>query len=55
MMSIEEAIRIAKAWAASARALERINKKAGYKFMARDAGNEAEVLEALVRACESAN
>jgi hypothetical protein len=51
-MSIKEAISIAKEWAASARALERINKKAGYTFMARDAGNEAEVLEVLISACE---
>ncbi len=49
-MGLHEAISIAKAWATSARALERINKKGGYHFMARDAGNEAEVLETIIAA-----
>ena len=52
MMSIEDAIKCAKRWADSARALQKICKSGGYKFMASDSGNEAEVLETLIAAIE---
>lgn len=52
-MEIDEAIERAKRWATTARALEKGAKNGGYKFMASDAGDEAEVLETLVRCAES--
>ena len=49
-MKIDEALERAKSWAARARALENACKNGGYRFMARDAGDEAEVLEVLIDA-----
>lgn len=51
-MELEEAIKNAKRWAASARALEKICRSGGYRFMASDSGNEAEVLETLIAEIE---
>ena len=52
-MELGEAIKNAKRWAASARALEKISRSGGYRFMASDSRNEAEVLETLIAEIEN--
>lgn len=52
-MELDEAIKNGKRWAASARALEKISRSGGYRFMASDSGNEAEVLETLIAEIEN--
>lgn len=52
-MELDEAIKNAKRWAASARALEKISRSGGYRFMASDSKNEAEVLETLIAEIEN--
>lgn len=51
-MELEKALERAKSWASSARALEKIARNGGYRFMASDSGDEAEVLETLVAEIE---
>ena len=52
-MELDEAIKNAKRWATSARALEKASRSGGYRFMASDSGNEAEVLETLIAEIEN--
>ena len=51
-MEIEKALESAKRWASTARAMEKIARSGGYRFMASENGNEAEVLETLIAAIE---
>lgn len=51
-MELKEAVRFAKEWSRAARGLEKACKRSGYKFMASDSGQEAEVLETLIAAAE---
>lgn len=51
-MEIDKAIEKARRWATKARALEKAGRASGYKFMASESGDEAEVLEALIDVAE---
>lgn len=51
-MTPDEALESAKRWAQAARAMEKIARSSGYRFMASESGNEADVLETLIEEIE---